>query len=369
MKKSLLALAVLGAFAGAAQAQTSVTMFGIVDAALGHISTTNNGSVTGLSSSGINSTRFGVRGTEDLGGGMRAAFWLEAGLNNDNGSFGGTNTNNQSTGGTGGGGLTFNRRATVSLLGNFGEVRLGRDYVPTFWNLTIFDPFGTNGVAQSTNINLITAMPTSVRASNSIAYFLPSNLGGLYGQATYAFGENNSNAANKRDGNHAGLRVGYAGGPFDIAVAAGKTKYVAGDYKVANIGGSYNFGFLKLMGQYGTNEVTNVTKWKTGLIGLTAPLGQGELRFDVAQTKVDNLIPVVPAPYSTYAVADGKATQFGIGYVYNLSKRTAAYAHYVHIKNRDGARFEANTNGLVSPTLNTAGGKSTGYEFGVRHSF
>ena len=367
MKKSFLALAVLGAFAGGAQAQTSVTLFGVVDAALGSISSTNAGRVTGLSSSGISSSRFGVRGTEDLGGGMRAGFWLEAGVNNDSGSFGGTSTNNQTTGASGGGGLTFNRRSTVSLLGGFGELRLGRDYVPTFWNLTIFDPFGTVGVAQSSNITLA-PVATAVRASNSIAYFLPNNLGGLYGQATYAFGENNSNAgATKKDGTYAGMRIGYAGGPFDIAAAFGKTKYASGDYKQNNIAGSYNFGVLKLMAQYATNDITGFTKWKSGLVGLTAPLGSGELRLSVANTKVDNLTNAA----SSFAVADGKATQFGIGYVYNLSKRTAAYAQYAHIKNSDGARFEVNTNGLTSPALanNTVGGKSSGYEFGVRHSF
>src|SRR3954466_1605001 len=184
MKKSLIALAVLAA-AGAASAQSSVTLFGIVDATLaygkGHVS-----NKTQLTNSGYNSSRLGFRGTEDLGGGMSASFWLEAGLNNDNGSGAATNTNNTSTGSTGGGGLTFNRRSTVSLGGNWGELRLGRDYTPAFWNLTVFDPFGTNGVGTNQMLNGVSSgvnpftgtaaasanpggfYPTQVRASNSI---------------------------------------------------------------------------------------------------------------------------------------------------------------------------------------------------------
>jgi hypothetical protein len=99
----------------------------------------NKGSVktskTGLGNSGYNSSRLGFRGTEDLGGGLAASFWLEAPITNDDGATGVS---------------TFARRSTVSLSGGFGEVRLGRDYTPTFWNDTVFDPFGTNGVG--TNI-------------------------------------------------------------------------------------------------------------------------------------------------------------------------------------------------------------------------
>src|SRR4051812_4868252 len=140
MKKSLIALAVMAA-AGAASAQSSVTLFGIVDATISHYSGGGQHN-TILTNSGYNSSRLGFRGTEDLGGGLAASFWLEAGINNDNGSFTSANTNNTLGGATGGGGLTFARRSTVSLSGGWGEVRLGRDYVPTFWNTTLFDPFG-----------------------------------------------------------------------------------------------------------------------------------------------------------------------------------------------------------------------------------
>ena len=139
MKKSLVALAAL-AVVGAASAQSSVTLFGVVDATYAY----GSGSVSNksqLTNSGYNSSRLGFRGVEDLGGGLAASFWLEGSLGNDDGSAG-TNAGK-------GGSLDFNRRSTLSLSGNFGELRLGRDYTPTFNNVSTYDPFGTNGVGTS----------------------------------------------------------------------------------------------------------------------------------------------------------------------------------------------------------------------------
>jgi len=177
MKKTLVALAVLAA-SGAAMAQSSVTLWGVADAALTQASSAVN-KKTQLNNSGISSSQLGFRGNEDLGGGMAAHFWLEAGVANDNGSGGGTNTNNQASGNNaaanGTQGLTFNRRSTVSLSGAMGEIRLGRDYSPQFWNLTVYDPFGTNGIGTNRMFNGATIIPggtsgTMVRASNSINF-------------------------------------------------------------------------------------------------------------------------------------------------------------------------------------------------------
>lgn len=283
MKKSLIALAVMAA-AGAASAQSSVTLFGIVDATLAHgrANGAGNANKTQLANSGYNSSRLGFRGTEDLGGGMSASFWLEGSLANDDGSAGQRIPVGNQAGLNGGvtadgAGLVFNRRSTVSLAGNWGEVRLGRDYTPTFWNLTIFDPFGTNGVGTtltSAGPGTGLASPAAtgtfapagtrnvlVRASNDIGYFLPANLGGIYGQVNYWFGENNQNGAiTEDDGRGYGLRVGYGSGPFNVAVAYAKTDYgvtapgVGGDYTTWNIGGQWDFGMAKLMAQFAKDQ-------------------------------------------------------------------------------------------------------------------
>jgi predicted porin len=360
MKKSLIALAVLAA-AGAASAQSSVTLFGIVDATLqyGRGSVSNK---TQLGNSGYNSSRLGFRGTEDLGGGMSASFWLEAGLNNDNGSGAATNTNNQTTGtstaSAGTQGLTFNRRSTVSLGGGWGEVRLGRDYSPQFWNITVFDPFGTNGVG--TTMTMVAGAggsglggPVAVRSSNSIGYFLPGNLGGFYGQVQVYLGENNRDgAATRRDGNGTGLRLGYANGPINAAVAYSRTRYAAGDITQANVGGQWDFGVAKLMGQFARDRVqaaSNVTG-KGWLIGGLVPVGPGEIRLSYSQ-------------YKTTAAGTPKSNKLALGYVHNLSKRTAVYTTYAHVRNRGGASLALNG------AATGANSNSSGFDFGVRHSF
>lgn len=372
MKKSLIALAVMAA-AGAASAQSSVTLFGIVDANYNYIKADGNGHQSRLTDSGYNSSRLGFRGTEDLGGGMSASFWLEAGVNNDNGTGDNTNTNNQVSGinaaPTGSQGLTFNRRSTVSLAGGWGELRLGRDYVPMFWNLTVFDPFGTNGVGSSTNMTIgaglgssnAAPLTTGVRASNSVGYFLPPNLGGFYGQAMYAMGENASNAgATADDGNVWGGRLGFASGPFNIAAAYGELTLATGDYKMTNVGGQWDFGMFKLMGQWAKDELeatatTVNSKQESFLIGGLMPVGAGEIRASYVFTNVK-------ASRTISTPDDGE--MFAIGYVHNLSKRTAVYATYARVMNKGtGLLFN---NGRQTTEL---GGNTDGFDLGIRHSF
>jgi predicted porin len=359
MKKSLIALAALAA-ASVASAQSSVTLFGVVDAAFTH----GSGSLSSksqLTDSGYNSSRLGFRGTEDLGGGMSASFWLEAGMNNDNGTGDGTSTNNQASGtntaAAGTQGLTFNRRSTVSLAGNWGELRLGRDYTPQFWNHTIFDPFGTNGVGTTATLlaGQANADSAALRASNSIGYFLPGNLGGFYGQAMYALGENNSNVAapvGEDDGRMAGVRLGYAAGPFNVAFAYSKTDFAVADFTTANVGGQWDFGFAKLMGIYQKQDVEGSgvdLTFKSWLVGASIPVGAGEIR----------------ASYSTtdYDVADTDVKKYALGYVHNLSKRTAVYATYARVSNGGLSAL------ALGGATTTAGNSSNGYDIGLRHSF
>jgi len=414
MKKSLVALAAL-AVAGVASAQSSVTLFGVVDASISGYSSTsrdlngatflnpfylNQGSVKAsrreLANSGYNSSRLGFRGTEDLGGGLAASFWLEAPISNDDGQQGVA---------------TFARRSTVSLSGGFGEVRLGRDYTPTFWNDTVFDPFGTNGVgtnlvstantafgafgtpAASTGAFTNVGTSNYVRASNSIGYFLPPNLGGFYGQVMYAFSEKTkfspgtatpATANTARQGRYIGGRFGYANGPLDVAASYGSSTvgdqyYVGTTTKVNtfNLGASYDFGPVKLFGE--VSKAKNKVDYEvepflggrpdidlTGyLLGVTVPVGAGLIRASYSHVKYDNNAPVVLfAP----TVADPKANKLALGYVHNLSKRTALYATIARVSNKNGAALTVGgpafvTTGVFTPKT------STGYDFGIRHAF
>jgi len=360
MKKSMLALAALTAFAGAASAQSSVTIWGIVDAAYA----IGNGSLTDrtrLVNSGFNSSRLGFRGVEDMGGGSRAGFWLEAGVNNDDGSMGTTNTNNQSTGASGGGGMTFGRRSTVSWGGGWGELRLGRDYTPHFWNHTVYDPFGTNGVGTSQLLNSSLGGPTTVRASNSIAYlygmgFNGNSLGpgkGFHAFAQMYRGENASGAATSNDGNGFSLRLGYDAGPLSLAFANGSTKYAAGKITSTNLGGSYNLGVAKLSALWAADKISGGKKGSGALFGANVPMGTNEIRVAFSRYETE----------TAAGVTDGKASKTSLGYVANLSKRTALYATYARVSN-SGISAQA-LNGATT----AAGGSSTGMDFGIRHAF
>lgn len=362
MKKSLIALAALAA-AGAASAQSSVTLWGVVDANVGWYKDTS--SVVKMNTSGLSSSQLGFRGNEDLGGGAGAGFWLEAGLNPDSGTGQATSLNNQATGAVAGnGGLIFNRRSTLSVWGGWGELRLGRDFTPGFWNLTVFDPFGTLGAAQSSNLNLVNSGTTGLRASNSVSYLfgMPGNSGshglaanGFYAQAMYHMGENASNVANSGDGSGYGLRLGYKAGALNVAGAYQFNKMAAvNNYKMMNLGMSYNLGFANLMAQYSQNDqgIAGVTgsKARNFLLGATIPMGNG-------------YIPVSYNRLTTNNAASWGADQFGIGYVYNMSKRTSLYTNVVHLRNRNGGLFG------ISGGAAAGGGKAGGAEFGLKHSF
>ncbi|RZL92060.1 MAG: porin [Variovorax sp.] len=414
MKKSLVALAAM-AVAGVASAQSSVTLFGVVDVAVsGYYNKSDNifggsttASRTALTNSGYNSSRLGFRGTEDLGGGLAASFWIEGAINSDDG----TGTSSATIGGTSvsTGGQNWQRRSTVSLSGGFGELRLGRDYTPTFWNDTVFDPFGTNGVgtnlistangfsSSGATTNGFTANPNYVRASNSIGYFLPPNLGGFYGQVMYAFSEKDkfdpgtatpAVLNNSRTGRYIGGRVGYANGPLDVAAAYGASTVADAFYaglttnlETFNLGASWDFGVVKLFGEYSKAKLNtdnsgilpigffNVEPDAQGwLLGATIPVGAGLIRMAYSAVEVDPNRNIL-----TFDSGKPKADKFALGYVHNLSKRTALYATVARIDNKNGYDLVLGGPNYVATVPGIPGTAtpktSTGYDIGIRHAF
>jgi len=350
MKKSLIALAVLGAFAGAASAQSSVTLFGIADVNVQQVKGDGNGSITRVGNSGYNTNRWGIRGEEDLGRGLKAGFWLEGQVNSDDGTLAGAaSTDNQSSPST----ALFGRRATVSLMGGFGEVRIGRDLTPDFNGIASADVFLVAGSAQSLGYTCqgLGTCVTNVRASNSVTYFLPSGLGGLYGSVMYALGENASTATNKKDGRHTAARLGFSGAGLDVSAFLGQTEYLAGDYKRQGIAGSYTFGAFRPTAFWAKTKRGTAERKDWGL-GVTATFGPHILR----------------AQYNDYDVSGttNDASLLGIGYAYSLSRRTVLYATYGRVDN-DGAGTAFST--VSGRSTTRPGGSSTGMDFGVRHSF
>lgn len=340
MNKLLIALASLAAF-GTASAQSTVTVFGVADVGVAHVSGTG-GSVTGVSTGGANISRLGFRGTEDMGGGLKASFWLEAGMDVDSGTGKTANA------------LSFNRRSTVSLSGGFGELRLGRDDAATFLSTLIFDPFLTNGVGGTMTFVMRTGAPL-IQISNAVSYFLPADLGGFYGQLQHAFGEQPSNAANSKQGDYNGLRFGYRAGPVNAAFATGKLKGAtsAADITLNNIGVSYDLGVVRPMLLWAT-EKQGTTKVSALQLGAVAPLGSGQLRAQYSRFNTNN------------SAVDW--TKLALGYGYDLSKRTAVYGTVARVSNSSGAAKAIGPQGLAAPTT-ALGSHASGYELGIRHNF
>ncbi|RGE42717.1 porin [Comamonas testosteroni] len=350
MKKSLIALAVLAA-SGAAMAQSSVTLFGIADTGVSYVdNASGNSSKYGVHSSGNATSRLGLRGTEDLGGGLKAGFWLEGELFGDDGNASGFN---------------FKRESTVRLSGNFGEVRLGRETTPTFRAGLKYDLFGATGIGQNMGYSdwagTGIADGNTIRKDNMLSYSSP-NFNGFSGNISYAFDE--KKYGDTKAGRYVGGNVGYDNGPLSVTAAYGELLLGSKDKRnEMSIGASYNFGVAKVVGlaqqvKYKWDGAGS-DKYNNYLLGVAAPVGGvGEVKLQYAL-------------YDQKA-NDAKAHQISLGYVHNLSKRTAVYGTVAYLKNKEGSAMALNAKG-VSNTVGLkdsgAARNQTGVQVGIRHAF
>jgi predicted porin len=331
MKKSLLALAVLSAVAGAASAQSSVTLSGRVDAGV----VRNNGQWSlGGSQSGYNS--FTLSGNEDLGGGMRAFFALNHRFGINSGATNVTGTNG------------FWRNSWVGLGGAFGDVRMGRILMPLQDMNGGYDAFDT-GYVGSTHTGGILA---TIRATNAIYYRSPS-MGGLFVHAAIAAGEgqltgecqfNVGVAINCGVGAFSerpvGFGVGYGAGPIRLGFAYDKNGV---EQKTTGLYAGYNMGFANLMFQYekGDRSATlEVDRWS---VSAKVPLGAVTFK----------------AGYLSASDEDFK--KFGLGLQYDLSKRTNFYT------NMGKQSGNGTVMGATAAARNTS--KKAKFDVGVSHAF
>ncbi|WAC73274.1 porin [Roseateles sp. SL47] len=344
MKKSLVALAVLAGFAGAAAAQSSVTLFGVIDVAARYTKA-NGQNVKQLTNDGSSSSRFGVRGIEDLGGGLKAGFWLESALSSDTGTAGDTSTTNK----------FWNRRASVSLMGDFGEVRLGRGKTSTRLVVDDFDVYSTTGLGDVTRVynTLGSGTQTINRADNLAQYFLPGGLGGAYGSFDVAAGEGAVGAKSY------GGRLGWKDSAINVAAGYQSTEGVAtAKFKQLSLGGSYDFGMAKVSGLW-TQLKFNSLKQNIYTIGAVVPVTTaGSVLAQFSDAETNNA-----ADASNTAAGDAKF--YTIGYLHNLSKRTSVYTTASLIDNSGRANFRVQSNAVAA----ARGGKSGGFDVGIKHSF
>jgi predicted porin len=386
MKKTLIALAALGAMAGAAQAQSTVTIYGLLDANIGSYKTNqvSGAAISGISQSkidsgGLNGSRWGIRFSEDVGGGMAVIGNLESGINVDAGS-------------SAQGGLLFGRRANVGISSGFGTVTIGRNSSSyddvsadhAMMAATLFDPSNTNNgftTAQAAAIGTlagnavllnhngngsgahVTWVGFNTRFNNSVKYVSP-NFGGFTGSFMYAFGEDKTTAIGASNTTSANLR--YANGPLLISggyQSEGATRTATAKPALQNtlLNVSYDFGVAKV--GFGANrakfkEVT--TTFRTGVahelaaqkeysLSVAVPLGATTLSAGYARSKGDDL---------------GSSTGWGVQALYSLSKRTTLYVGGVSTKNYENVA--ANTM-VIAPTSNIT--RTTTYAAGIRHTF
>ncbi|MDQ1811924.1 porin [Massilia sp. CCM 9210] len=339
--------AVCGIFCNVAMAQSSVTVYGVADAALVKESGGVAGSVTKMVGGVEGGSRIGFRGTEDLGGGLAAIFTLEMGINLDSG------TSAQ-------GGLAFGRQAFVGLSSKAGTLTLGRQYTPLFLTLSAIDPFQAFSTAGSA-ANLMSN--AGIRMNNTVKY-ASSPVNGFSGELAYGLGET---AGNSSAGRQLGAGLAYVRGPLSLrlgyanvnsipvatALTTGKTTLIGGvyDFKVVKIslGVASNKGTVNVNTRVDPNRAA---KSRDTILGLTVPVGAGNIRAS-AIMKQDRR-------------TNRDARQLGLAYNYFISKRSDVYVAYARIRN------DALPGAIGFYTVGNAteaGGGDRAFNVGMRHSF
>ncbi len=317
----LLSVAAAATLASPAWAQSAVTMYGLLDVSVGSTQAPGGTATKGVDSGKMTTSYFGLKGSEDLGSGLKAIFAIESFMRADTGSAGRFEAD-----------PFWARNAYVGLESDVGTVTLGRNTTPLFVNTLIFNAFGDSfGFSPSIRHYFTSGTTTGDTGwSDSVKYSSP-RFGGASFTAHVAAGEGNG-------GRNTGLSGLYFGGGLGLSAAWQKVEKGAtvADTKTWQLGGSYDFKAVKLFAQVGKvdNTSTNNDYKITGL-GASAPLGAGKALLQWGQIK-----PKTGAKRSTLTV----------GYDYNLSKRTDLYAVYMNDK----------ITGL-------SGGKN--YSLGVRHRF
>ena len=369
MKKSLLALAVLGAFAGTASAQSSVTIYGIVDAAVrystnaGATAATNGESIVALVPGGMSQSRLGFNINEDLGGGLRAIANMEHRFNSDNGNTSAAD---------------FWRQSWVGLQSSsFGRVTMGRQYNVLFDAYTgTYSSFKYSPYIEAFKPEV--GYSLGARNDNMIKYAITA--GGFTGEAQVSAGEGNATTVGANGKSWGGM-LKYAAGPFAAAGAYMELEDTATKVvKAFTIGGAFTSGPLYVNLSYGANDfetgfnpTLNVqllgsVAGALSIAGQASPLAGAASKREMISTGLTYQVTPglnLGGQYWHFTqdgllaggAADGKGDAFAFVADYAFSKRTDAYVEVDHTKLGDKLRF---ANGAED---------RTNFMVGVRHRF
>nr|WP_245200198.1 porin [Herbaspirillum sp. LeCh32-8] len=323
--------------ARAVEAPSSVTLYGIVDAALQYGKFDKGvGASAALASGNLQASRLGFRGSEDLGAGYRANFQLETGFSIDTGVGGGT--------------TLFNRGAAVGLSSaDYGSIDVGSLYLPIYW-VFLGSDVATYGLANPSAIMSLEHSSTLGKSgtggfySNAIRYRTPVLFNGLTSEIGYSFGaEDSSNLSN---GRNIGMNLQYARGPVTLGYGVNRHRYDPGTAAASLpnisqltqvVAATFNVGGNMLGANYLYSKRTDPGAWFSSAVMLNARIatGPGDINLGVSRRAQQG---------------DARATAYSAGYVYFLSKRTQLYGYATRIVNngRSTQGF-----GLLSPASAT----------------
>ena len=375
MKKTLLAAALLAGFAGAASAQSSVTLYGVADVGYTYQNIKAPGGTSksqfAMASGQQNGSRWGLKGVEDLGNGLKANFVYESGITLNSGSS-----------------SNFTRQSTFGLSSkSWGSIDLGRRTTPGTWAFSGIDPFGAAFGTAALDASMGAQF---MRLSNMIMYTSPNISGfgaaigyssqtGLAGRGVGIAKETAFSTSEKFRALSVGLR--YANGPLLIAgmydtymPPSNSTKTTAA--KQWNLGATYDLKVVKISAAYGQNidgivegqsTINNAglsggdqntgggvlfaqgARTSSWMLGLTAPVGGASSVF----ASVQQMIPGGNFKETIGSFSSATQTTASLGYTYTMSKRTNLYAYYSYTNN----------------VLMVSEVKANQLGFGIRHRF
>lgn len=365
MKKSLLALAVLGTV-GVAHAQTAVVIDGSIDTAIQYRQQARGSNTLGLASSQRNTNYIGISGTEDIGGGLKGIFQIRT-------NFGSDASSASSIG---------DQNVWLGLQGGFGTVKLGRDLTPQFLQVSAYSTFGTGFLNNRSSMN---SGSVDARWNNSVQYVTP-NLAG-FGLQVMVAPRNEIGAAGVGNnftvngafvspgaldsfGMPVSARATYGAGPLSAGLAVTRNGS-AGPDTVWNLGGSYNFGVATIKAQYERDNNSRGIAFASNAAGTAGVAAAGtpdvgNAWLVAAEGGIPGTAVVLRAQYSKRNTATAQSPfekAYGIGADYNLSKRTVAYLYW--------GKYDIGAAGTAAASFaaNTGTGSYRDTALGIRHAF
>ncbi|CAN5271998.1 porin [soil metagenome] len=417
MKKlTLVATTVMGLLsASTAMAQSTVTLYGLVDAGYNHVSGLKNGSFSGIASGIMEGSRWGLRGTEDLGNGYKAIFTLESRFEADTGSV----TNRPNSGkqlpdrvastvnanlpvglagtpialgtiaaindaigtnsfGVNLAGNAFDRQAFTGLVTPFGAFTLGRQYTPSYMVFVAFDASQGQSSLATGQVAIIPAV-FDIRLSNTLQYRIQTN--GITATVMYGAGEV---AGNNSAGRFWGASAMYKGDGFSVGYGHNQKNNEFGQKSLHNdiLGATVDVGPGTLYGQYATIKDDNPSGLSPlfGTLGALAPAFQNAYNVAFRQDarlmhvgyKLTSGVHTVVVAYNRLddkRAINADTDSYGVTYTYALSKRTNLNAVLTRFNNKGNGQSAPGGNGFLGGVTSAAGVDSTNIAFGIRHIF